>query len=299
MARPIKNSVDYFSHDANMRNHRKVKAIRNKFGLIGYGLWALILEYMAGIDGNVFEYSDLEFELMAGDFGVSAAEIRDVVDYCITLEMLFNVNGFIQSPSLDERLEAVYKKRGKAKELSKKQQRKNGKFCNNNTESTVVPVTETPQSKVKESKENTHTAENICKIFGKEYKAPDNRMRAEANFYSTIDEQATTLLTVLTPPVAAAQIDAYVRYCRKSERQLIGKAYKACETILSADWIQLLGEPPPQDPFKEPAFDRANMTREAWEKQYAFLLRNNQDFRIHFGYEKLPSGKTVGINGAS
>jgi len=152
MARPKKNYCDYFPHDRDMRNHRKVKAIRTKFGPIGYAIWSMTLEYLTGIDGNVFEYSDVEFELMAGDFGVSATEIRDVVDYCIKLDMLFNNNDFINSESLDERLKPVYEKRGTNKDKSKKQLRVNGKFASVNTVTDGVSATEMPQSKVKESK---------------------------------------------------------------------------------------------------------------------------------------------------
>jgi hypothetical protein len=154
MARPIKNYCDYFPHDRDMRNHRKVKAIRTKFGISGYAIWSMTLEYLTGIDGNVFEYSDVELELMAGDFGVSATEIRNVLDYCIKMEMLFLNNGFINSESLDERLKPVYEKRGKSKDNSKKQQRLNGKFINNNTVSNGVSVAEIPQSKVNKSKVN-------------------------------------------------------------------------------------------------------------------------------------------------
>jgi hypothetical protein len=152
MARPIKNYCDYFPHDRDMRNHRKVKAIRTKFGVNGYAIWSMTLEYLTGIDGNVFEYSDVEFELMAGDFGVSATEIRDVVNYCIKLEMLFLNNGFINSESLDERLVPVYEKRGRSKDNSKKQQRLNGKFVSSNSVSNGVSVAEKPQSKVNKSK---------------------------------------------------------------------------------------------------------------------------------------------------
>lgn len=154
MARPPKNNCDYFPHDAGMRNHKKVKAIRSKFGINGYGIWSMVLEHLTGSDGNVFPYSDLEFELMSGDFMVSATEIRSVVDYCISLEMLFNNNGFVSSESLDERLAPVYEKRGKAKELSKNQLRNNGKFVAEIPIATVVSVTEMPQSKVKEIKVN-------------------------------------------------------------------------------------------------------------------------------------------------
>jgi hypothetical protein len=153
MPRPPKNNCDYFPHDRDMRNHKKVKAIRSKFGISGYAVWSMMLEYLTGNDGNVFEYSDMEFELMAGDFGVPATEIRSVVDYCITLEMLFNSNGFIRSESLDDRLAPVYQKRGIAKELSKKQRRDNGRFAVNNTESIGISVTEIPHIKENRSKE--------------------------------------------------------------------------------------------------------------------------------------------------
>ena len=163
MARPIKNYCDYFPHDRDMRNHRKVKAIRTKFGVIGYAIWSMTLEYLTGIDGNVLEYSDVEFELMAGDFGVSATEIRDVLDYCIKLEMLFLNNGFINSESLDERLVPVYEKRGRSKSNSRKQQRVNGKFVISNTVSDGVSVAEKPQSKVKETKPNIEEFLSFCK----------------------------------------------------------------------------------------------------------------------------------------
>lgn len=152
MARPVKNYCDYFSHDRDMRNHKKIKAIRTKFGITGYGIWCMVLEYLTGNDGNVIEFSDLEIELMSGDFGVSVTEIRNVLNYCVKLELLFQKDGFINSESLDERLKSVYEKRGVAKVRSAKQNRDNGKFSKNNSDSNGVSVTEMPQSKVKESK---------------------------------------------------------------------------------------------------------------------------------------------------
>ena len=160
MARPVKNYCDYFPHDRDMRNHRKIKAIRTKYKIVGYGIWCMVLEYLTGIDGNVFEFSEVEMELMAGDFGVSATEIRDVVDYCIKLELLFLKDGFIHSESLDERLKPVYDKRGVSKSKSKKQSRVNGKFSTNNADSDGVSVAEMPQSKVNKSKEEESKVNN-------------------------------------------------------------------------------------------------------------------------------------------
>ena len=181
MARPKKNYCDYFPHDRDMRNHRKVKAIRTKFGPIGYAIWSMTLEYLTGIDGNEFKYSDVEFELMAGDFGVSAPEIQQMVDYCIKLDMLFlNDFGFIHSESLDERLKPVYEKRGDLKRKSEQQPRVNGKFVNINTAPTGVSAPESTQTKLKETKLNKKKGyrdnifllekehEQLLKDFGKE-----------------------------------------------------------------------------------------------------------------------------------
>lgn len=154
MARPVKNYCDYFPHDRDMRNHRKIKAIRTKYKITGYAIWCMFLEYLTGIDGNVFEYSEVEMELMAGDFGVSVTEIRDVLDYCLKLELLFLKDGFIHSETLDERLKPVYDKRGVSKEKSKKQYRSNGKFTSSNTAPHGVSGAEIPQIKVNKSKVN-------------------------------------------------------------------------------------------------------------------------------------------------
>ncbi|MBL4705443.1 MAG: DUF4373 domain-containing protein [Flavobacteriales bacterium] len=44
MARPLKNNADYFSHDNNMRNDKKILAVRRKYGSDGYSVWCMILE---------------------------------------------------------------------------------------------------------------------------------------------------------------------------------------------------------------------------------------------------------------
>lgn len=118
MARPQKNSCDYFPHDADMRNHRKVRAIRNKFGNEGYSVWVMFLEYLTDLDGNQAEYSEIEFELLSGDFNVDSKTIKEIINYCVTLKMLYIEDGYICSSSLDERLKPVYVKRGRMRELA-------------------------------------------------------------------------------------------------------------------------------------------------------------------------------------
>lgn len=154
MSRPKKNYCDYFSHDRDMRNHRKIKALRLKYGIQGYALWVMFLEFLTGSDYNIFNKNDIELELLSGDFGVSVTEVSDVIDYCIRLGLLTEENGCIYSESLNERLDPVYKKREASFGKSNQQPRQGGKFAPNNTEPIGVSVTESTQSKVKEIKVN-------------------------------------------------------------------------------------------------------------------------------------------------
>lgn len=184
MARPVKNYCDYFTHDNGMRNHRKVKAIRQKFGITGYAIWCMILELLTGSDGNVFEDSEIELEIISGDFGVTVTEMRNVLDYCYTLELLFVNDGFVYSESLDDRLKSVYEKRKVSKKTSSKQNRKNGKF-QSNTVDTVVSVTETPNNTVVTESEIPQIKVNKIKVnktipfgeFGEKKKLPFVKVR--------------------------------------------------------------------------------------------------------------------------
>lgn len=70
MARPIKNNADYFSHDKEMRNDPKIKYIRSKYGVAGYGLYSMFLEYLTGCENFEMKMGKMEKILLSGDFGV-------------------------------------------------------------------------------------------------------------------------------------------------------------------------------------------------------------------------------------
>jgi predicted DNA-binding protein len=218
MARPTKNSCDYFPHDAGMRNHPKVKAIRNKFAN-GYAVWSMLLEFLTGSDGNVFEYSELQFELISGDFGVSVTEIKDIIDYCIKIELLFNKNGFINSESLDERLAPVYIKRGKAKTQSAKQSRLNGSFCNSNADITIKAETVMPQSKVNKSKVKESKQKEINDIDDIYLAYPSKcPIRDVSNGKSSADKvKIKQLLSKFSKDTLLLAISKYVQECESKK----------------------------------------------------------------------------------
>jgi hypothetical protein len=126
----------------------------------------MFIEFLTGADGNVFCYDDVEIELLSGDFGISATEMRSMVDYCIQIELLFIKDGFVNSISLDENLSSVYEKRNRSKEKSSKQLRVVGKFVTEISDSTVVSATEIPQSKLNKNKEEkSKVKKNIDEII--------------------------------------------------------------------------------------------------------------------------------------
>jgi hypothetical protein len=55
-------------------------------------------------------------------------------------------------------------------------------------------------------------------------------------------------------------------------------------------------KPPPAEPkkYEEAAYNRTLWTVEAWEKAYDWQLKGNNDFRKHFGYEELSNGGPMG-----
>jgi len=157
MGRPSKNNAEYFPHFTSMRNHRKVKALRNRFGMVlGYAFWAMMLEWLAEQDGMEWEVSAIECEMFAAELGVSATEIREMVDFCIKIELLFKTdNDFIYSESLNENLKSVFEKRQREREKSKaRKRRESGQFASDNPTIGGVSATEIPQSKVEYSIEN-------------------------------------------------------------------------------------------------------------------------------------------------
>lgn len=152
MARPRKDTVDYFSHDKDMRNDPKIKALRNKFGISGYALWCMILETLCDSDNLELKFDDMTYPLLSGDYGVSEAEMEEFISFCYRIDLLQQIEGKIQSKNLKKRLQQVFEKR---ELLRIKYERKKG--------TTIVSASETTQevtfnqdgitqNKVKESK---------------------------------------------------------------------------------------------------------------------------------------------------
>jgi len=111
MGRPKRLNADYFGHDAHMRNNRKVKALRLKFGLEGYAVYIMLLETLTSSDNFSFVLDEDEFELVAGDFGVPSERLQDLVDYMVILKLIQRDDDLIYSKELIKILDPLLTKR--------------------------------------------------------------------------------------------------------------------------------------------------------------------------------------------
>lgn len=88
MARPKKNNAEYFSHDADMRNDVRIKALRRKFSHTGYAVWSYLLETLTDSDFFEVEWEEINIELLAADYDVTVEDLHSIVGYCLKIGLL-------------------------------------------------------------------------------------------------------------------------------------------------------------------------------------------------------------------
>jgi hypothetical protein len=154
MARPVKNNLDYFSHDKDMRNDLKIRNVRRKFGHKGYSIYVMMLEHLADCEYLQYEWNELSIELLVPDFDIDVEELTEIIDHCIKLKLFEVEEGYIFSHKFYERNQEVLNKR---KEFnlgnSPINQLKKNKLSDNEVNSTLTTVNSDLIHKVKYSKE--------------------------------------------------------------------------------------------------------------------------------------------------
>lgn len=172
MARPKKQTVDYFPHMAT--SGKTLFILESTFGNDGYAFWFKLLELLAKSEGHVFDTKTIaEWKFLVAITLVNedkATEILNMLAELNAIDAELWKNKIIWCQNLVDNVEDVYLKR-RAKKPTKPLIINN---CDENPNSSVVPVTETtqetelptvsdsenPQSKVKETKVNKTKVNN-------------------------------------------------------------------------------------------------------------------------------------------
>lgn len=167
MARPKKNNAEYFTHDADMRNDIKVKALRRRFSHTGYAVWNYLLETLTDNDYFEITWDEINIELLAADYDVSVEELTEIVEYCVKIGLLQLENDVLRSDAHQNRFSELLDNRVKKSEAGKKGMAKrwgqNDNIVIENDNSVITPLQKTitennkvKESKVKESKVNNN-----------------------------------------------------------------------------------------------------------------------------------------------
>lgn len=110
MARPKKDNAEYHTHDKDMRNDLKIKALRKKFGHEGYSVFNMMLEVLTDSDHFQHEWNEMSIELLSADFDTDRLE--EIINYCATKLSLFTIeNGHICSFQHQKRFKPLLTKR--------------------------------------------------------------------------------------------------------------------------------------------------------------------------------------------
>lgn len=80
MARPQKQTVDYFPHDTDASSGKTLTILQAKYGNDGYAFWFKLLEILGGTEGHYYSYKDeADLEYLLAKTGVSRRETAFLV----------------------------------------------------------------------------------------------------------------------------------------------------------------------------------------------------------------------------
>lgn len=154
MARPIKNTVDYFPHI--IQNGKTIFILESKYGNDGYAFWFKLLELLGSSHNHVYDYNnpaDWEFMLaktkvseeMANNILKTLADLGAIDEELLKKKLIWCEN-FLKG------IEDVYKRRKVEIPQKPVNVNINPVFVNGNPTTGIVSDNKNRQSKVKETK---------------------------------------------------------------------------------------------------------------------------------------------------
>lgn len=175
MARPKKNNAEYFTHDSDMRDDVRIKAVRRKFKLTGYAIWCCMLEELTNRDYFEIEWNDMAVELLSADFDIDPDRLKEIVDYFLTLGLLQLKNGKLYSETHHKRFKALLSKRIRDNNQPQTPQKEVLDSENpGKTPFSDISSSENPHSRVEESKVNKRKEKYIKELdFDFSFVLPD------------------------------------------------------------------------------------------------------------------------------
>lgn len=109
--RPVKNNADYFPHENGMRNDRKLRAVRVRYGNEGYAVYNMLLESLCEAECLFLHLTQVELDILSGDFNVAVELLVEMLEYFAQLDLIKLSGDVVFCPQLDKRIEPLFAKR--------------------------------------------------------------------------------------------------------------------------------------------------------------------------------------------
>lgn len=89
--------MQWFKHDTNANRDAKLRKVRLKYGMAGYGLyWYLIERIAEPVDDTHFTFQlEDDSELVAGDVGINQEVVQEMMTFMVNLKLFDESNGVI------------------------------------------------------------------------------------------------------------------------------------------------------------------------------------------------------------
>lgn len=164
MARPQKEGLEYFPHDVYASSDEKIEPLILLYGSKGYSFYFLHLEYIYRNKELFFDVSEAETrEVICQKLRINSEEYEQILHTalkkgCFDREY-YEQTGRLTSNGVKKRAAIVTEKREK---MRQKYESKRQNISDAETKEETTP--ETPQSKVKESKDKSKVKESINNI---------------------------------------------------------------------------------------------------------------------------------------
>lgn len=91
----------YFSHDTQSQNDYKIIALISRFGVEGYGYFWILVELMHYYNGSI---KMIAVEGIAKRFDTNYESLREIINFCITLELFYLDEDYLKSTRVDDNL---------------------------------------------------------------------------------------------------------------------------------------------------------------------------------------------------
>ena len=240
MARPKKQTVDYFPHIAN--SGKTIFILENQFGNDGYAFWFKTLELLATTDGHVIDTGNpSEWEFLIAKTRVSEDTAREILNLLGKLEAIDNELlqvGILWCQNLVDNVSDVYKKRKvnlpvrpDPNSFGQQKHEQSGVSDDGNPSTTIVSDNINPQSKVKETK--------VKETKVKESSNAENKPPAAANIFTIYEQNFGMLnpMTIETVEKWEADLGAELVIEAMRRAAVDNKAFRYAEGIMRS-WLK-------------------------------------------------------------